>query len=130
MKCYHSRYCGPGSNGNEGEHNIPQSSRAGASPFNGLMSYLGSSLGKEYYPSVEMKSGYSAATDIMYYSCFIMITLYTKIILLSYVFVQRHSNLLKRLINSVTQPFHTSWMQHKSIFKQLLTGLNSEFYFP
>ena len=35
---------GPGSNGNEGVLLIPQSSKAGASPSDGLVSYLGPSL--------------------------------------------------------------------------------------
>ena len=39
---------------------IPQSSRTGALPSDGLMSYLGHLLG-EYYPSAEMQLVYSTA---------------------------------------------------------------------
>ena len=51
---------GPGSNGNEGVLHVLQISKAGASPSDGLMSYLGHSL-EESYPSSEMKSVYSTA---------------------------------------------------------------------
>ena len=52
---------GPGSNGNEGVHSIPQRSCiTGASPSDCLASYVGHSLG-ESYPSPEMQSVYSTA---------------------------------------------------------------------
>ena len=49
---------GPESNGNEGILHIPQSSKAEASPSNGLVSYLGHLL-KGYYPSAEIQWVYS-----------------------------------------------------------------------
>ena len=52
---------GPGSDGIEGVLHIPQSSNiTGASPSNGLISYLGHTLGKFYF-STEMQSVYSVA---------------------------------------------------------------------
>ena len=51
---------GPGNNGSEGVLDIPQSSRAGASPSDSLVSYSGLSLG-EYYPIEEMQSVYSTS---------------------------------------------------------------------
>ena len=48
----------PRSNSNEGVLHIPQISKAGASPSDGLMSYPSNSLGKSY-PSAEMQSVYS-----------------------------------------------------------------------
>ena len=51
---------GPGSNGNEGVHNIPQSSRIRASPSDSLVSYPGHSL-EGSYPSIKMQSVYSTA---------------------------------------------------------------------
>ena len=44
---------GPGSNGNEGVLHILQGSRTGASPSEGLVSYLGHSL-RESFPFAEM----------------------------------------------------------------------------
>ena len=43
--------CLSGSNGKEGVFHIPESSRAGASPSYGLMSYPRQSLKRESYPS-------------------------------------------------------------------------------
>ena len=51
---------GPGCNGNEGVLLVPQISKAEASPSDGLMSYLGHSLGSSY-PSAEMQLVYSIA---------------------------------------------------------------------
>ena len=48
---------GPGSNDNE----VPQSSTAGASPLDCLMSYSGHSLVGKSYPTTEMQSVYSTA---------------------------------------------------------------------
>ena len=45
--------------GNEGALYIPQSSRTGASPSDGLMSYPGHVLGEGSYNSAEMQSAYS-----------------------------------------------------------------------
>ena len=45
---------------NEGALHIPQSSKTGASPSDGLVSYPGHSL-KESYPSAETQSVYSTA---------------------------------------------------------------------
>ena len=53
-------YSGPGSNGNEEVLHIPQSSKTGASPSEGLILYPGYSL-EESYPSAEMQSVYSTA---------------------------------------------------------------------
>ena len=44
---------GPGSNGNEGLHHIPQSSKTKALPSDGLVSDPGHSLGVSY-SSIEM----------------------------------------------------------------------------
>ena len=52
---------GPGSNGNEGLVQIPQISKAGASPPDGWMSYVRTLFGEWYYLSVEMQSMYSTA---------------------------------------------------------------------
>ena len=51
---------GPGSNDNEGVLPILQSSNAGISSSDGLVSYLEHSLG-ESYPSAKMQSAYSTA---------------------------------------------------------------------
>ena len=54
---------GPGSNGNEGVLLIPQGSRTGASPSDGLVSYLGHLLGGVSYPAdAEMQLVYSTAS--------------------------------------------------------------------
>ena len=50
----------PGRNSNKEVFYIPQSSRAGALPSDGLMSYPEHLLGK-YYSSAEMQSVYSTA---------------------------------------------------------------------
>ena len=53
---------GPGSNGNKEVLHIHQISKAGASPLDGLMLYLGHSLmGAGLYPSAEMQSVYFKA---------------------------------------------------------------------
>ena len=44
---------GPGNNGNEGVLHIPQNSKTGASPSNGLMSYPGHLL-EDCYSSAEL----------------------------------------------------------------------------
>ena len=51
---------GPGSN--EGVLNIPQISKVGALPSDGLMSYPGHSLNRWSYPLAEKQSAYSTAT--------------------------------------------------------------------
>ena len=51
----------PGSKVNEEVLHIPQSSKTGASPSDGLVSYSRHSLGERYYPSVEMKSAHSTS---------------------------------------------------------------------
>ena len=50
----------PASNDNEGILHILQISRTGALPSEGLVLYLGHSLGVRSYPSAEMRSVYSA----------------------------------------------------------------------
>ena len=53
----------PGSNGNEGVLHIPQISKAGAMPSDGLMSYPEHLLtGGESYPTAEIQSVYSTAS--------------------------------------------------------------------
>ena len=52
---------GPGSDGNEGVHHIPQRFKTGALPSDGFLSNSGYSLGEGSYPSAEMSSVYSTA---------------------------------------------------------------------
>ena len=52
---------GSGSIGNEGVLHIPQSSKIGASPSDGFVSYPGHWLGWGSYPSAEMQFVYSTA---------------------------------------------------------------------
>ena len=52
---------GPGNNGNEGVLHIHQSSKAGAWPSDGLISYPGHLWGSSY-SSVEMQSMYSTVS--------------------------------------------------------------------
>ena len=66
----------PGSDGNEGEHHISQSSRVGASSSNYLVSYPGHSLGRVgVLPSAEMQSVYSIglADRTIYIYCILYI---------------------------------------------------------
>ena len=52
---------GPGNNGYEGILHIPQNSRSGASPSNGLVSYPGHLLRRGSYSYAEMQSAYYTA---------------------------------------------------------------------
>ena len=66
---------GPGSNDNNEVLHIPQSSRAGASSSDCLMSYLGLSLGEEIYSYAEKQSVYFAAPDWAKYIWICKVTL-------------------------------------------------------
>ena len=52
---------GPGSNGNKGVLHIPQISKTGASPLDGLMPYPENLFGGRSYSSAEMQLVYSTA---------------------------------------------------------------------